>query len=382
MNILVFTWDYPDKNRSTFTFVKQLVDEFARQGNDCCVISPYSITANRRFYKFKEILAFPEGGTVTILRPNFPSLSNWKIGSIELTELFRKFAIRYATRHLPFKPDVVYGHFWQCGYEGYCYAKQRNIPVFLATGEDHITFGENMPKKILHGFKEYISGVICVSTQKKNESIRKGLIDESKCYVAPNGYNHQLFHPTDRLSLRRKYNIDENAFIVSFVGTFMNRKGVNRLSEAIQTINNPNIESFFIGGKGEGEYIRPTCSGILYEGRLPHDKIPEYLNMSNVFVLPTLSEGCSNAVVEAVGCGLPIISSNLDFNLDVLDNSNAILINPSNISEIADAIRFLYDNPKQREILSKGSLKKAVDLTVEKRAANILHFIESKLITK
>lgn len=379
MNILVFTWDYPDRNRSTFTFVKQLVDEFVRQGNDCCVISPYSITSNRRFYRFRERITFENGHCVTVLRPNYISFSSWRIGSIKLTELSRKVANKFATCFLPFKPDVVYGHFWQCGYEGYRYAKKIHVPLFLATGEDHITFGDDMPAGTLAPFLDYISGVICVSTQKRNEAVKKRLADESKCFVAPNGYNDQLFHPMDRLALRKKYNIDADAFIISFVGTFMNRKGVNRLSEAIQSLNNPNIKSFFIGGEGEGEYIRPSCPGIIYEGRLSHSLIPEYLSMSDVFVLPTLSEGCSNSVVEAVGCGLPIISSDRDFNYDVLDNSNAILVDPSDVSQIADAIQLLYYDRNKLKELADGSKKKAQELTLEKRATSILNFIKSKV---
>lgn len=97
--------------------------------------------------------------------------------------------------------------------------------------------------------------------------------------------------------------------------------------------------------------------------------------MSDVFVLPTLREGCCNAVVEAMACGLPIISSDLPFNWDVLNQTNSVLIDPYNIDEIADAINSFYEDSSKRALLSKGALSTAKDLTIEERSRKILKFI-------
>lgn len=95
--------------------------------------------------------------------------------------------------------------------------------------------------------------------------------------------------------------------------------------------------------------------------------------------MPTLNEGCSNAIVEAVAAGLPIISSNMPFNDDILDDSNSIVVNPMDIDEIANAIKKLRDNYDLRKKLLEGSFKKAVDLRIDKRAEAVIKFIESKI---
>ena len=84
------------------------------------------------------------------------------------------------------------------------------------------------------------------------------------------------------------------------------------------------------------------------------------MNAADVFVLPTLAEGCCNAILEAMACGLPIISSNLPFNWDILNDKNSILIDPNNINQIADAIQRLRDSPKLRSEMSEEALKNEI----------------------
>ena len=70
MNILVFSPGYPDPKRSVYPFVKQLVDEWGRQGHHCTVFACYSITNNKSLTKFKTELSFEGGGKVIVYRPN------------------------------------------------------------------------------------------------------------------------------------------------------------------------------------------------------------------------------------------------------------------------------------------------------------------------
>ena len=153
-----------------------------------------------------------------------------------------------------------------------------------------------------------------------------------------------------------------------------------RVSDAIKLIGDKSIKAIFIGSKVDNEEELPDCDGILFMGQLPHSEMVDYLNCADVFVLPTLAEGCSNSIIEAMACGLPIISSDLPFNYDILDSSNSILIDPMNVQEIANAIHQLKDNPMRRKTLSDGALKKASELTIDKRAKRIRGFIEKNHI--
>lgn len=372
MDILIFSPGYPSQGKSEYPFVKQLVDAWADLGNHCTVIATYSITKNRNFYRYRTFEQHANGGDVTILRPNIPTFSNFRISTCSLTSYFQRLGIKYALKSIENRPDVVYCHFWQSGADGYLYSQKKQIPLFIATGESDI-------KRLLKGtdltFIDSVKGVICVSSKNRDESIALGLTTMRKCSVFPNAVDTTKFYKMDKLECRKKLGLPLNAYIVIFVGWFDERKGVKRVEAALQSIEEDNVFSIFIGS---GSQV-PVCKNILYKGRLMHDDIPVYLNAADVFVLPTLKEGCCNAVIEAMACGLPIISSNKPFNWDILNEDNSILVDPLNIEEIKAAILKLRDNQNLKFTMSCMSLKKAESLSISKRATDILSFMKRNL---
>lgn len=373
MNLCIITYAYPGKhNTSDFAFVKQLVDAIAKLDNNCYVIAPYNINHYKRFSHVRE--GYMIGNNkVEVLRPWYFSFSNSSFLK-KCSTKSRKHALKKAFAMLPVKPDVIYGHFWSSAYEGFDYARRNNIPLFVATGESEV--GKMFsPKSDQKEFGDYVSGVICVSSKNRDESIALDLTTAEKCKVFPNAINSELFKEIGKKQCREELGLPQDVFIVAFLGWFNERKGPLRLCKALKQIKGAPVFSIFIG-KGEQN---PDIENIVFKGALPHEKVPMYLNAADAFVLPTLHEGCCNAVVEAMACGLPIISSNLPFNWDVLNDSNSIMVSPNNIDEITDAIVTLRDNVKKRNALSQGALEMAKTLTIEQRAKGIVEFIKFKI---
>ena len=118
MNIVIISYDYSDERRAVFTFVAQLVEQWAKQGHNCWVIAPYSITANRRIYASKEVIRHEGKGTITIFRPNYITTSRLEIGGKRISWVLHDWAVNRALRWLPCKPDIIYGHFWEQAHEG------------------------------------------------------------------------------------------------------------------------------------------------------------------------------------------------------------------------------------------------------------------------
>lgn len=366
--------DYPMRGEQVYTFVKQLVEAIADMGVKCTVIASQSFTKkiirgrDKRPFYWQDIT--PNGNLIDIYQPTTITFSNFRIFGRSISAYISKKTKENAYKKLNIKPDVLYAHFWHSGVTAGVIGQRYNLPVFVATGESRIGVHELFSEKtIIKGLKN-IKGVICVSTKNMEESLRLNLAPKEKMVVIPNAINNDLFYPMNKSGIRDELGLEKDDFIVAFTGHFTQRKGSQRLSKALDSIGN--VGSIFIG-KGETE---PTCNNILFKGLLPHNLVGKYLNAADVFVLPTLAEGCCNAIIEAMACGLPIISSNLPFNDDILDGQNSIRIDSNNVDEIASAIQYLKDNPQKRERMSKASLLRANDLDINNRARKIVQFIK------
>lgn len=379
MKICIISPGYPDLDRFFFVFVERLVNEFADQGHQCVVIAPQSIVQivfrNNKKSPFHRFHRTEKGNIVEIYQPYYWSFSNNKILN-RLKRFSHKLALKRAINRLDDSPTLFYAHFWVSAFRIYKIAHKAQIPLFVATGESEIHSFDYISKTFLNNFKNYVSGVICVSEKNKLESINLKLTTNEKCITLNNAVDKNKFYVKDKKICRQKLGISEHAFLVIFVGAFIQRKGSLRVSKAINILNNKNnIESIFIGS---GVDV-PHCKGIQHCGPVENNKIIDYLNAADIFVLPTLREGCCNAIIEAMACGLPIISSNLSFNDDILNSKNSIRIDPSNITELAEAIRMLKDSPKKRKEMSLESIKLASNLTIDQRALKIIDFFKNKL---
>ncbi|MFR3559786.1 MAG: glycosyltransferase family 4 protein [Paraclostridium sordellii] len=378
--ICIITQRYPTDTDPAYTFVDKLVCEIADQGIDCTVISPYSISAkmvrNREeMPKYRERVT-NKHNIVKIYHPRYVSFSNKNIIGLNtgiLTLNSFQFAVEKTLDKLEDEFDAIYGHFiMPSGIVANNVGKKRGIPSFLAYGECSIDqFDFIGLDRVRNGLKN-IKGVISVSTANKEILISNKIIDKNIIEVFPNAIDTEIFYKRNKDDIRSQLGINKDEFIAIFVGSFIERKGPLRVMDAL---DNTGIKLIFIGNGSQ----KPEGKNILICGKVEHSKIPELLSAADIFVLPTLAEGCCNAIIEAMSCGLPIVSSNLPFNKDILNERNSIMVNPLDINSIKHAVLRIKENKELIEKMGKESLKIANDLNIENRAKKIIDFIESKI---
>lgn len=385
MKLAIICDDFPSEGRPTFVFVEQLVNELARQGVEVAVIAPQSLT--RHYLRHvpllpKKTIVDNNNHPYTVYRPYSISLGNSKGWVINFLEKYRYIGIKKCLRELGKNLDAIYGHFWHSAFVAREYAYENNIPMFVACGEgdnaiEHLV--ARMTEEEKAKFSKGVKGVISVSSENKRKSIKYGLAKEENIIVLPNSVDSSIFVKDTKRNVRNELGVSDDDFLIAFTGAFIHRKGSARLSAAIDKLNDSQIKVAFIGGSLEGDDATPTCKGIVHMGRVNHDDVPQYLFASDCFCLPTLNEGCSNAIVEALAAGLPTISSDLPFNEDILDENNSIKVDPMDVDQIADAIKKLKEDKDLRRRLSEGALLMATNLRIDKRASAIVKFIESKI---
>jgi len=232
--------------------------------------------------------------------------------------------------------------------------------------------------RFLRDFFRHCAGMIAVSHSIKKAIVASTGNDEkiaSKIIVEPNGVDTQIFRQLDKYDIRKQLGIPLDDIVILFVGSLIQRKGARRLAAAVDGLENTHV--YFIGNSGDD--VPEEKANIHLCGSMSPHNVAAYLNAADFFVLPTLAEGCCNAIVEAMACGLPIISSNRDFNEGILDDQCAILLDPLDISAIRDAIITLSNDSTLRKKMSEAALRKAQFLDITQRAQRILSFMEDQI---
>jgi glycosyltransferase involved in cell wall biosynthesis len=278
-------------------------------------------------------------------------------------------------------PKILYGHFWHQAYRLKDYANRYHRPLFVACGEGDdameqlvMSLSRTQKKELI----EAVTGVICVSSENKRKCIEYGLADEKNIVVFPNAVDTDLFHVKPlNLELRHLLHVNDNDILLMFVGHFISRKGSGILARAIQMIGDPHIKVIFAGAKYRTE-DDPNCDGIVFKGVIPHGDLPDYYACADVFVLPTQGEGCSNAIVEALSMGLPVISSVGPFNDDILNEKNSIRIDPTNVDELIAAILKMKNDHDFYHELKNNVVSKSKSFSISERADRVLSFVRSQ----
>ena len=180
--------------------------------------------------------------------------------------------------------------------------------------------------------------------------------------------------------VKKKYGINQK--YIFFVGTVEPRKNIPVLIDAFTIIKEkfPEYKLVIcgqIGIKSEIFYKKMqeipenVKKDIILTGYVPVLELPYLYNGCEVFVYPSLYEGFGLPVLEAMSCGVPVITSKTSSLPEVVGDAG-ILVNPENCEEIVEAILFVLDNENMRKTLSKKGLERAKLFSWENTAKKTL----------
>ena len=192
--------------------------------------------------------------------------------------------------------------------------------------------------------------------------------------VIPNGVEIERFNATD---LRDKS--DDDTFTILCVARLVGRKGVGDLIDAVKLIRqrHENFKMVFVGRGDKEREMRAKVEReglsrwVEFRGMVLHFDMPAVYNQADVFVLPSFNEGMSNAVLEAMASGLPIVTTYTGGTAEML-RGNGIIVPMQSPDAIAKAILELWDNYALRQSMGARSRAIADTLTWQRVADDYL----------
>lgn len=223
--------------------------------------------------------------------------------------------------------------------------------------------------------------ITALTEWEKAELIKLG-INADKISVVPNGIILEKYRKAGKNYFKR---IDTEGEILLFVGQPTRRKGWKYFLEAMPEILDkfPEAKAVFIGYRQNKE-LEDRCRDLGIEnsakflGFLPEKAKIGALKSSDLFVFPTLYEGFGITLIEAMASGLPVVTTDVAGNKEIIENrKNGILAKPKDSKAVAKACIELLENKKTAGRIRKNNLKKAAQYDWKKIAKKYLEVYES-----
>lgn len=171
--------------------------------------------------------------------------------------------------------------------------------------------------------------VFSVSDSLRRLALELGVAPE-KTEVVGNGVDTDVFHPVERAAARTRYGLPADARVLVSVGGLVERKGMHRVIACLPALvaRHPDLHYLIVGGPGPEGDMRPELDALVAQlglagrvhflGALPPAELKWPLSAADVFVLATRNEGWANVFLEAMACGLPVVTTDVGGNAEVV----------------------------------------------------------------
>jgi glycosyltransferase involved in cell wall biosynthesis len=192
---------------------------------------------------------------------------------------------------------------------------------------------------------------------------------EEKIAVAYLGVREDFFH------LKRSYAVSGSINLL-FTGSFDLRKGAQYLLPAAAELIRSGlpVRLKVVGTVHQSRRILKEIDPASFEmlGHLPQDQLKEHLSLADIYVFPSLAEGCASSGMEAMAAGLPVIATR-ESGLPIRHGENGVLIASKSVEAIIDAVTLLARDRRLREQLGREAAKTISEVfTWDKYAQNVM----------
>jgi glycosyltransferase involved in cell wall biosynthesis len=215
---------------------------------------------------------------------------------------------------------------------------------------------------------------IAISSDIRDELIQYGKIPAHKIHHIPNCVDTSIFRPVNlsgKLEIRKNLGLPQKDVLVIYTGRLVSYKGLFTLLKSWEQVckEHGNASLLLVGGGSLDiynceddlrDYVQRNnlqdCVSFIGEVQ----NVSHYLQAADIFVFPTEKEAFGISLIEAMACGLPVISTNVGGLKDIISNgNNGLVVRPGDDKELKNAVKILITDSS----LSKKLAEKALETT-------------------
>ncbi|MBN1391477.1 MAG: glycosyltransferase family 4 protein [Sedimentisphaerales bacterium] len=189
-------------------------------------------------------------------------------------------------------------------------------------------------------------------------------------------------------TFRLKYGIKEDAVVLISIARLFMLKGHDYIIESAKTLSGKykNAVWLFVGDGNLSEYYKNQVHSlglsdrIKFTGLLPPHQIPLAIQSSDILVHCSLREGLARTLPQAMLCGKPAVSFDVDGAREVVNENTGRLIEPKNVEQLINACAELIENKKLRDILGQQGRKSVKEKFAPKTMVDTIEAVYQKLL--
>lgn len=381
MRILVLSSVFPNPKQPTFgTFVHARVARMAAR-HETVVVAPIPWFPLNRLFRGAARSGIPRvesQGTLTVHHPKILSVP----GVLKVLDGIFYFAsvlptIARIRRRFPF--DVIDAHFaYPDGLAAWLLGKVFRCPVTVTLRGTIVPLSRYRLRRIqIRWVLAGVNRIFAVSDSLKAVAVGLGTPGD-KIRVIPNGVDTARFGPASSAEARQALGLPPDRRILLSVGTLSPRKGHQRVIDVLPHIRatHPDLLYVVLGGPGVEGDTGPLLERLIAQhglrdhvrllGAQPHEEVPRWLAAADLFCLATTNEGRANVILEALACGVPVVTTDVGGSREVIaDGMDGLLVAPGDPAALTAALLRALSMGWDREAIARRAAGRTWEQTVD-----------------
>ncbi|KMJ59017.1 glycosyl transferase family 1 [Bacillus sp. LL01] len=352
MKVLFITTAYPsDHLPGAGVFHQTQAESIRGLGVDIEVVAPVPYSPgilSRVSKKYSNYKKFPESyewNGIKVHRPRFIAIP----GQLKWAQPHKRFAkaIDHFIKENNIEFDVIHAHFaMPSGGAAAILLKNHKKPYVLTLHGSDVNIYPQYSNGAMRAFKFAVQNAGKVTTVSTALAEKTEKMTGIKPEVLAIGVNMDRFSGNDmtqelKTELRKQLDLPTDKKLLLYVGRLMNEKGIRELASAMEELDDR--FRLVLVGDGPIKSSLEENEKILLTGQVPNEKVKEYLQASDLFILPSYNEGMPTVIIEALSLKVPVLSSNVGGIPELFGNYKNLLIEPRSTQEIIDGVKRYID---------------------------------------